>query len=223
MRVVFVHGAGSAGADAWPEQAAVAEPGWSFLPREGVADDAALDARRVLDLLRGAGGGHVVAHSYGANAALLAAQREPGLVTSLALLEPACFDLARGTPAVEEHIAAMAPVFAAAGDPSVSTREFSRRFAAATGTAPPVLPDDVLEQRVARLRALRPPWGLGLEPTRPLPARTLVVTGRWNPLYEETAEALADAGARHVAVAGAGHRVQDAAPATGILREHWQG
>lgn len=223
MRVVFVHGAGSAGTDAWPEQASVAEPGWAFLAREGLADDPARDAGRVLDLLRGAGGGHIVAHSYGANAAILAAQREPALVTSAALLEPACFDLARRRPAVEEHIAAMAPVFAAAGDPSVSTREFSRRFAAASGTRPPDLPDDVLEHRVARLRALRPPWGLGLDPCRPLPRKTLVVTGGWSTLYEETADALVDRGARHVTVAGAGHRVQDAAGATEVLREHWRG
>jgi transcriptional regulator GlxA family with amidase domain len=40
-------------------------------------------------------------------------------------------------PAVEEHIATMTPVFAAADDPSVSTREFSRRFAAVMGTSPP--------------------------------------------------------------------------------------
>jgi len=223
MRAVFVHGAGSAGAEAWPEQAALAEPGWSFLPRDGVADVAVHDARRVLDLLRGTGGGHVVAHSYGANAAVLAAQQEPALVASLVLLEPACLDLARGMPAVEEHIAAMTPVFAAAGDLSVSTREFSRRFAAGMGARPPDLPDDVLEQRVTRLRALRPPWGLGLDPTRPIPRRTLVVTGGWSPLYEETAEAPVGAGARHVTVAGAGHRVQDAARATEILREHWRG
>jgi pimeloyl-ACP methyl ester carboxylesterase len=72
--------------------------------------------------------GHVVAHSYGANAALLAAQSEPALIRTLTLLEPACFDLARGKPAVEEHIAAMTPVFVAANDPAVSTREFSRLF-----------------------------------------------------------------------------------------------
>ncbi|MEU2199713.1 alpha/beta hydrolase [Isoptericola sp. NPDC019482] len=216
-------GSGSAGADAWPEQASVAEPGWAFLAREGVADDPVRDARRVLDLLREVGGGHVVAHSYGANAALLAAQREPTLVTSLALLEPACFDLARGRPAVEEHIAAMTPVFAVADDPSVSPREFSRRFAAASGTRPPDLPDDVLEQRVARLRALRPPWGLDLDPSVPIPGRTLVVTGGSSALYEQTAEALVGAGARHVVLAGAGHRVQDVARATEVLREHWRG
>jgi pimeloyl-ACP methyl ester carboxylesterase len=210
-----------AGAEAWPHQAAVAEAGWFFMPRAGAADNAGRDARRVLDWLRAAGGGHVVAHSYGANAAVLAAQLEPSLVRSLALLEPTCFDLARGRPAVEEHIAAMAPVFAVADDSSVSARDFSRRFAAGMGVEPPDLRDDELEVRVSRLRALLPPWGIGLQPHRGLSARTLVITGGWSPLYEETAKSLDASGARHLILAGAGHRIQDDPQATQLLREHW--
>ncbi|MBO0925145.1 alpha/beta hydrolase [Cellulomonas sp. zg-ZUI199] len=221
MDVVFVHGAGREGAHAWPRQAAVAEPGWLFLPREGAADDAARDAGRLLGRLRGRGGGHVVAHSYGANAAVLAAQTEPALVRSLALLEPACFDLARGAPSVEEHITAMTPVFAVADDPAVSAHEFSRRFAAGTGTPPPDLPDEELEARVARLRVLRPPWGVGLR--QGLPVRTLVVTGGWSRLYEETAAALVALGAQHLVLDGAGHRVQDDPRSSAALREHWAG
>ena len=72
----------------------------------------------------------MVAHSYGANAALLAAQARPDLVRSLALLEPACFDLARGMPAVEEHIADMGAVFASASDPGLSDPDWFARFAA---------------------------------------------------------------------------------------------
>jgi len=204
--VVFVHGAGLAGVDAWPRQVAEAGAGWRFLPRNGVADDAATDARLVLDWLRPAGGGHVVAHSYGANAALLAAQLEPSLVRSLALLEPACFDLARGMPAVEEHISALRPVLA---------------VAAAMGTEPADLPDGELEARVGRLRALSPPWGVGLRPDQVLPTRTLVVTGGSNPLYEETARALVAAGAQHLTLEGAGHRVQDHPQCTRAVREHW--
>lgn len=218
---MFVHGAGSSGADAWPRQAAEAEAGWRFLPRDGVADDARRDAGRVLDWLRATGGGHVVAHSFGANAALLAAQLEPSLVRSLALLEPACFDLARGMPAVEEHISAMTPVLAVADDPTVSAREFSRRFAAAMGVAAPDLPDEELEARVGRLRALSPPWGVGLRSDQVLRARTLVVTGGSDPLYEETATALVALGAQHQTLDGAGHRVQDAPQATALLLAHW--
>lgn len=163
----------------------------------------------------------MVAHSFGANAALLAAQLEPSLVRSLALLEPACFDLARGMPAVEEHISAMAPVLAVADDPTVSTREFSRRFAAAMGMDAPDLPEDELEARVGRLRALSPPWGVGLRSDQALPVRTLVVTGGWDPLYEETAESLVALGAEQVTLEGSGHRVQDHPQCTRVLREHW--
>jgi pimeloyl-ACP methyl ester carboxylesterase len=219
VKVVFVHGAGRAGSDAWPQQAAArqARPGglWHFLPRGQDGDDAGRDAQRVLVRLRAGGGGHVVAHSYGGNAALLAAGQEPDLVRSLVLFEPACLDLARGGPAVEEHIAAMAPVFDVADDLSVSAREFSARFAAATGTEPPRLPERELEEAVARLRGLRPPWGTGLQPRLPVP--TLVVTGGWSELYEEIARALVALGARHVVLSGRGHRVQDHPDASRLL------
>lgn len=221
MKVVFVHGAGKAGAEAWPRQAAAADAGWHFLPRAADGDDAGRDAGRVLDQLRAAGGGHVVAHSYGANAAVLSAQLEPSLVRSLVLLEPACFDLARGMPAVEEHIAAMTPVFAVANDSSVSARDFSRRFAAGMGTEPPELTEEELEARVGRLRALRPPWGIGLRSEQGLPVRTLVVTTGWSPLYEQTAQSLVAAGARHLTLEGAGHRVQDVPQATQMLQGFW--
>ena len=221
MGVVFVHGAGLAGAGAWPNQAVAAEAAWFFLPRLGDTDDAARDAGRILEWLSAADGGHVVAHSYGANAALLAAQQEPSLVRSLALLEPAVFDLARGMPAVEEHITQMTPVFAVADDSSVSAREFSRRFAAGLGTEPPDGSERELEARVRRLRALRPPWGMGLTPDERLPATTMVITAGWSSLYEETAARLVELGARHVTFTGAGHRVQDDPRANGVLRDHW--
>ena len=223
VNVVFVHGAGAAGTDAWPSQAATsaAEPGWSFLPRSGVADDVDHDADRILERLRAVGGGHAVAHSYGANAVLLAVQREPSVVWSLALLEPACFDLARGKPAVEDHIAAMTPVFALAHDPRVSAREFSQRFAAGMGVEPPDVSDGELEARISRLRALRPPWDVGLRTDLGLPPRTLVITGGRSPLYEQTASALVAAGAHHLVLEGAGHRVQEHPQCTHALRAHW--
>ncbi len=221
MGVVFIHGAGKDGASAWPKQVAQADPGWSFLPRGVEGDDAARDALRILADADASDGAHVVAHSYGANAAVLAAQTDPAVIRSLVLFEPACFDLARGMSEVEAHIAAMTPVFDCAGDPAVSTREFSALFAAGMGTEPPNLPEDVLEAQVGKLRALRPPWGLGLEPAVGLPVPTLVLTGGWSPLYEQTAQALVELGAQHQRLTGAGHRVQDAPTATEVLRDFW--
>src|SRR5690606_14497517 len=100
-------------------------------------------------------------------------------------------------------------------------RDFSRRFSAAMGTEPPDLPDEQLQASVSRLRALRPPWGIGLRTQRGVPARTLVVTGGWSRLYEETAGALVALGAQHVTLEGTGHRVQDDPRACQVLRQHW--
>jgi len=129
MTVVFLHGAGRAGADGWPLQAARRERNWVFIDRTPDGDHAERDAERILSELRPGVPGHVVATSYGGNAAVIAAQRNPELVSSLVLFEPACFDLARGKPAVEEHIAAMDPVYAVADDTGVSVQEFALRFA----------------------------------------------------------------------------------------------
>ncbi|KRF34648.1 alpha/beta fold hydrolase [Nocardioides sp. Soil805] len=220
--VVFVHGAGKAGAEAWPLQAAHAARGWSFLGRDPRGDDAARDADRLLDLVSSTGGGHLVAHSYGANAAILAAQREPARVLSLALLEPACFDLARGMPAVEAHVADMAPAFAVADDPSVSGRDFFGLFAQGMGFEPPADWDERLEDNAARLRQLSPPWGVGLRPEVGLPVRTLVLTAPSSPLYAETARSLAALGAVHRTVPGAGHRLQDDPRTTELLQGFWE-
>ncbi len=221
MDAVFLHGAGRAGVGAWSAQVAAGEPGWVFLDRPRSGDRPQSDAARIISSLESTAAGHVVAHSYGANAALVAAQRAPELVASLTLLEPACFDLARGMPAVEEHISAMMPVFAVADDASVSAREFSRRFAVAMGTGPPDLPQDVLEAQVARLRAMPPPWDTGIDVVGALPVRTLVVTGAWNEMYEQIADALVALGAERAVLSGNGHRVQDAPEANELLRRFW--
>lgn len=223
MNAVFLHGAGRAGVEAWPAQVATGEPDWVFLDRARNGDRPHDDATRIISALEPTTTGHVVAHSYGANAAPIAAQRAPELVASLALLESACLDVARGKPAVEEHISAMTPVFAAADDASVSAGEFSSRFAVAMGTEPPDLPQDVLEAQVARLRALPPPWDTGVNVAGVLPVRTLVVTGAWNEMYEQVAAALVALGAEHATLSGNGHRVQDAPEANELLRQFWQG
>jgi pimeloyl-ACP methyl ester carboxylesterase len=47
---------------------------------------------------------HVVGHSYGGVTAMHLAAARPGATLSPALLEPAAMSVARGVPAVEEHV-----------------------------------------------------------------------------------------------------------------------
>lgn len=205
---VFLHGSGQAGADGWPVQAAAAEPTWRFMSRHPGGDLPERDADRIIELLADSGSaGNVVASSYGGNAAVIALQRRPDLVAALVLAEPATFDLARGAAAVEEHIEAMEPAALAALDPAVSDREWSDLFATGFGREP--LSEEQLAVLAPRMRPLPPPWSTGIDVTRGLPCRCLVVTGGSGPLFEQTAEALERLGASRLVLPGAGHRVQD--------------
>jgi pimeloyl-ACP methyl ester carboxylesterase len=96
--IVFLHGAGRAGASNWPAQAGSAETRFHFLDRDAPFDDAERDAGRLIKAV--GSGGHVVAHSYGAIAAMLAAARS-SRIRSLVLVEPACFSIARGRSGAE--------------------------------------------------------------------------------------------------------------------------
>ncbi|MEH0109122.1 alpha/beta fold hydrolase [Tersicoccus sp. MR15.9] len=210
-RVVLVHGSGRAGAAAWPEQRLLAgRYDCLFLRRRGyeasgepARGDAEADAASILEHLEPARGGHVVAHSGGAVSALLAAVREPGLVRSLTLIEPAAFSLTRDLPATARHVAAFAPLYVARE--RLSADAFAHRFTellTGTGDGAPTGVDAV------RLQRQQPPWEAPLTIVPGVP--TLVVTGGWEPVYEEVATFLATTGARHVIVPG-GHRPHDTA------------
>ena len=212
MTAVYMYGAGDGGPDGWPVQAA-ATPEATFLDRLAPTDadpvpfdDPERDAKRIVEALDG--GGHLVAHSGGAVAALLAASQAPDVVRSLTLFEPACLGLARGRPAVDEMVAAMTAVFARRADPQVSDGEFTHDFLLAMGV-PGTDPDDPEYATVgARLRLSTPPWEtpLPLDVVSRVP--TLVVTGGWSAAFDEVAEVLVDAGARRVVVPGTGHGPQ---------------
>ncbi|MGB0799229.1 MAG: alpha/beta fold hydrolase [Planktomarina sp.] len=58
---------------------------------------------------------HVIAHSFGATAAMLAAMDAPDRVLSLTLIEPVLFPIAKGTDAYQQNDAALQP-FSAAWD-----------------------------------------------------------------------------------------------------------
>jgi pimeloyl-ACP methyl ester carboxylesterase len=194
---VFVHGEGSYGSAAWPKQHGLALAYDAlFLRRHGFDPEAepvesnfAADAGIVLGALaddgRGAAGGHVVAHSQGAIAAMMAAVERPDLVYSLTLVEPACLSLTAELPATAAHRSLMQPLFDARhqlGD------------------------DDFLQA---------PPWEAPLHIVPGVP--TLVLTGGWEPLYEEIAGYLKETGALHRTAAG-GHRPHDSPEGDRIIR-----
>lgn len=179
-RVVFVHGSGSSGAAAWPKQHGlslrfdclyVRRHGFSAT-EEPLPTDHGRDQEIIADAL--GDGGHIVAHSQGAVAAMMLAVERPDLVRTLTLVEPACLSLTADLPATAAHIELMAPLFLQS-----------------------------------------PPWEAPLSIVPGVP--TLVLTGGWEPLYEEVAQYLAGTGAIHRVTAG-GHRPHDTPEGDAYLR-----
>jgi len=162
VSAVFIHGSGTSGRHAWPNQLALgSHRDCRFLERVAPGDppDSVIDHIASLGLARC----DVVGHSYGGLIALLLAQRHPELLRSLVLVEPAALASSRGMPATDAHVAAMAPVFARSGDAGTSDEEFSGLFAAASGLPVPDVPAGVLHRLVAQLRAVTPPWTLPVD------------------------------------------------------------
>jgi pimeloyl-ACP methyl ester carboxylesterase len=221
MRTVFMHGAGKSGRSAWPVQAQAGSADWVFMDRASGVDLPESDATRIVAALGSAA--NVVGASYGGLAAMLAAEAAEGRIRALVLCEPACFSLARGRPAVEAHVSAMAPVFARADDPRVTHLQLSQLFAKAMGTPVPDLPPDVLNATVSRLRETIPPWEVTVSELLPQQIPTLVLTGNSEPMYLEVAQALASLGAEHIPVPGAGHRPQDHPGGIEAMQQFWRG
>ncbi|WP_332761865.1 alpha/beta hydrolase [Pseudarthrobacter sp.] len=226
QRVVFVHGAGPFGAAAWLRQHGMALTYDAlFLRRHGFdpiaepvessfSEDTAIILRSLADDGRGAAGGHVVAHAEGAIAAMMAAVERPELVYSLTLVEPACLSLTAELPATAAHRALMQPLFDVRHELSDEDfqREFVRRMFAAD-LQEPATPEEKRSARRLRLQA--PSWDAPLHIVPGVP--TLVLTGGWEPLYEEIAGYLQETGALHRIAAG-GHRPQDSAEGDRAIR-----
>ncbi|WP_369744588.1 alpha/beta hydrolase [Paenarthrobacter sp. AMU7] len=222
QRVVFVHGLGSFGAAAWPKQHGMALAYDAlFLRRHGfdvaaepVGSSVAADVAIVINALADTGGGHVVAHEQGAISAMLAAIERPDLVHSLSLVEPACLSLTAELPATASHRALMEPLFdvrSQLNDADYQREYYRRAFSAETGG----LNTPEARRSARRLRLQAPPWEAPLHIVPGVP--TLVLTGGWEPLYEEIAGYLQETGALRRAAAG-GHRPQDSVDGDHIIR-----
>lgn len=203
VRRFYVHGAGRAGREAWPEQ-----------PGEGAvfADHSACpQMRRKADLVGEQcpdGDVVVIAHSLGAVPAALAFAAGDISASHMVLLEPALYDIARGEDAIERHVIPVTEALERAGRGDlfgywqiVGPLMFGRKT-----TRESWQDDHDLAQRFADID---PPWGYEIEASVFAEIPTIVVTGGWKDEYEAIAKRLTHAGATHVRLSGAKHRPQD--------------
>lgn len=233
-RIVFIHGSGAFGAAAWPAQHALARDYDAlFIKRHGfdvaaepLATDFAADAAIVEGYL--GQGAHLVAHAQGAVSAMTAAVEQGSLVRSLILVEPACLSLTAELPATAAYRELLAPLYAARA--SMTDAQFAAEFSrvagssgeahpTAGGMAPGALNNESAARAEQRLRLQAPTWEAPLHIVPGVP--TLVLTGGWEPLYEEIAGYLEATGAIHRTTPG-GHRPHDTPEGAALIREFIQ-
>ncbi|WP_413452033.1 alpha/beta fold hydrolase [Georgenia phoenicis] len=230
-RVVLVHGSLATGPEEWLEQRPLADEGFELVvptrrayATPGAGEDFLRDGEDVAELL--GDGAHLVGHSSGGLAALVASRLRPGAVRSLVLAEPPLFAVAADHPAVARMVAALKGLLGS----DVDDRTFLERFLTAVGTPVTDLPPELLvrlEELTPALRNGRHPWQ-GEVPVAHLagaPFPTVAVSGRHDEAFHAVCLALArDHGARLRVVEGSGHEVQLAGePFNAVLRELWRG
>jgi pimeloyl-ACP methyl ester carboxylesterase len=189
------------------------------------------DAGDIVEVL--GDGAHLVGHSYGGVAAMLAAIRRPDLVRSLALIQPGAMRPAERHPVVAEMLE-RGRAAAAGGPPDLTPEEFIRQSTEGLGLPVP-------EATPARLRAARtsmgerPCWDADI-PLAPLAGAgrpTLVISGTWEnapeqyrkyagePLMAAAEVIAADIGAGHVRVPGFYPQVEQPRLVNDALRDLW--
>lgn len=162
---VFVHGSMGWGADTFPRQSELAHNGWTvvLVDRRGFGHSPAAgrvdfdrDALDIAALIED--GAHLVGQSYGAVVSLLAAQINPGAVSSLTLIEPPLLSLAESDPAVVEWRERLAEAYGSGS--FLSPEDFWLAFVRAGGAAVDALPELTAEDRRAIVATMteRPPW-----------------------------------------------------------------
>lgn len=207
-RLVFAHGSGKVGRDAFPLQS-LAFPDAEFPVLPGYGDDepavgdVAAGAQSLA--LRAVEVDALVGYSYGGVVAAMAACMEQP--AALVLIEPTLFQLSRDRPATARLIERVEPIHL---DASLTDEGFGRNLVRALrGEDPGVLvtADALRWSRRSRLHGA--PWRHPVDPEVFAETPTLVLTGGWSDEYEEVAAALAELGAEHAVLAGHGHRVID--------------
>ncbi len=219
-RVVLLHGGVLAGELCWSRQLPLADrfaleiadrAGYGRSQQISPGEDLDADAPLVAALL--AEGAHLVGHSSGAVAAMLAAALRPGAVLSLTLCEPPAFQLAPRSAEAQQMARDTDEHLQRPG----ADAEWLRGFLAIVGRSV-VVPDQLpppLAQGVRAIRAVRRrPWE-GELPVGQLAAASfpkLVISGDHSPAFEAVCDCLAARlHAQRAHVSGAGH----ATPETG--------
>lgn len=224
---VLVHGSGFRDT-AWADQRALAGRYRLVLPfRRGYGEsptadpDFEVDAADIADLLDEPA--HLVGHSYGGVASLLAAAKRPESVRSLTVIEPPAFDVARGDPAVEELVAKVEAVYERKQE--LTTEEFGRAFSTAIGFERPVeTPGPEILSAIDSLRRERPPWEAEIPFAQLEGVRTLVVSGGWHAAFDAVCDVLEERlGAQRAVLSGSGHGAQHAPGFNERLVAFWEG
>jgi pimeloyl-ACP methyl ester carboxylesterase len=209
-RLVLVHGSVTPGWMTWSAQKPLASRFTLVVPvRSGYPPNPPLEridfddqAGELLGLLEP--GDHVVGHSYGAVVSLLAAARAP--LASLTVIEPPCFGVARGHPAVEDFLARFD-----AGTPT-EPRAYLEFFLPLVGSSlqvPDPLPP-VLEAGARAAIAERSPdqAEVPLDALAAADFPKLVVSGAHGPAVDVVCDVLERRlGAERAVVPGAGHSI----------------
>ena len=153
-------------------------------------------------------GTHLVGHSYGGVISLFAAVRYAERLSSLTVVEPPAFGIARGNPDADEFIERSVRLWE---DGPRDPAEFLRAFFAAVGSSTP--PGDftpALLQGARTLMVERYPW-TAEPPLDELAATSfpkLVVSGAHSKAFDAVCDVLVDRlGAERAVLPGAGHSV----------------
>jgi pimeloyl-ACP methyl ester carboxylesterase len=218
----LLHGAALAGELCWRRQLPLADrftleivdrAGYGRSQEISPGEDLDTDAPLVAQLL--GDGAHLVGHSSGAVAAMLAAALAPKAMLSLTMCEPPAFQLVPDSAAGQAMARQAEAHLQRAGDDADWLRGFGAilgRSVAVPDRLPPALAQGARAVRAVRRR----PWE-GELPVGELATTTfprLVISGDHNPVFEAICDSLAaDLHAERAHVAGAGH----ATPETGDL------
>ncbi|MFI0908752.1 alpha/beta fold hydrolase [Streptomyces sioyaensis] len=241
-RAVLVHGTMSWGEECFAAQRPLADEfRLDLMDRRGFGasadtecSDYDVDADDILELM--GDGVHLVGHSFGAVATMVAASRRPERVRSLTLIEPSPLRTAEEHPVVAAALERIEMSFGTER-PEMSPEEYLRASTEPYGMPVPEATPKVLRGVRSAMRE-RPAWDarLPLEPLAAAPWPKYVINGTWetaHPSYREfVGEALmacgdhiADRiGAEKVRVGGTDHypHRDAAAMVNDLLRKVWR-